>query len=234
MTDPWIDAPEDLEPRLQKHLRLAARANLPPDLVGRYARIHIAAEEVVRHRLRKEQEVREETVRVAALEHGIYEQDAKKARRAYAAARQGQREVYASATGMAQRLAKFGRLLETRHRYLQVDVAARFPLSRIVAASKLMQDFALATKPHPANLAEVKFAKSELSLTEFGHTFTWWRTEVPRYKDKWNDMHLLARCWRLTGTDDLETFQRLVRKLKPERDRQGRTWILGCPPWALS
>jgi hypothetical protein len=116
---------------------------------------------------------------------------------------------------------------------LKLDVADRFPLEAIVAAAKLVRDLAAATVPGN-NLAEIRIAKSEFSRTVAGHTFLWWIAYTPRYKGKWDHLYQLARCWRLTDSKDLEAFKRLVRKVKPAPDPQGGTWILRCPPWALS
>ena len=193
--------------------------------------MHIAAEEVVSHRERSMQKTKDEQVLVAALEHGIYERDPKMARVAYAAACRAQQEVHASATGCSIRLRKLETLLNTRYQSIRTDVMARFPLPDLEAACRLIRDFATATKPH-GRWADVKFAKSELSLTIPGHTFIWW-TLLPTYRGKWTDMHELAICWRLTAANDLDTFQRSVRRLKPKPDSEGRTYILRCPPWAL-
>jgi len=232
MGDPWTNPPEDLEQRLQKHLRMAAKLDLPTDSIRRYAHIHIAAEEVVQDRRNQEQRVRDEAARTAAFEHGICVDDPKRARVAYGAACRAQQEVHASATGCSLRLTKLETLLETHFRSLQIDIAHKFPLPELLSASKLIKEFAVATAPHP-NWADLKIAKSELSLTVPGHTFMWWRTTIQQYNGKSNDMFRLARCWRITDVADIATFQRLVRKLKRERDRQGRTYILRCPQWAL-
>lgn len=232
MDDPWKTVPEDLELRLRQHVQKAGRLNLEPSLLAKYARVHIAAEEIISHRAKGEQEVRDMQARVAASEHGIHEDDPKKARAGYAAACRIQQQVHASATGCSQRLTKLEGLLETRYSSLQVDVRDKFPLPGILAASQLIRDFAAATAPH-GRWAEVKFAKSELSLTVSGHTFLWWWTRIPRYNGKWKDMYALARCWHMTDARDLDTFERVVRKQKPKPDSQGGTWILPCPPWAL-
>jgi hypothetical protein len=170
--------------------------------------------------------------RVAAAEHGIHEEDPEAARAAYAQARKAQRELFNSATGLAKRLQGFEELLKLKYQWLQIDVASKFPLPDVLAACNLLTSFATATTPHPNNLAEVKMAKSELSLTIQGHTLLWWRTYLPPYKGKWQDLHALARRWRLTDTHDLEAFQRQVRKSRPVKDASGMTHILRCPPWA--
>jgi hypothetical protein len=233
MGDPWTNPPEGLDLLVQRYVRKAGKLNISPDLLAKYARILIAAEEVVAERERSEQSVQDETARVAAAEHGVYEDDPQKARKAYKAARQRQQALHNSATALAGTLAQFERVLKARHGSLQVEVADKFPLADILAASNFIREFAAATTPHPADLAEIKFAKSELSLTLPGHTFMWWRNYVPKYRGQWNDMYALARCWRLTDAQGLDTFQRRVKKLKPSKDSQGRNWILGCPPWAI-
>jgi len=233
MDDPWKNAPSDLDKRVQQCVQRAGKLKIPEDRLVKYARMLIAAEEVLAHRAWMEQSTRDTVALVAAAEHGIYENDPKKARAAYAAARQAQREVFNSATALANRLVRFEELLKLRHRSLQVDAASKFPLADVLAASNVIRSFAAATTPHPNNLAEVTLAKSELSLTKAGHAFLWWRTCIEPYGGKWDHMYALARQWHLTDARDLETFRRLVRKSKPIRV-QGGTFILGCPPWALS
>src|SRR5262245_16370372 len=45
------------------------------------------------------------------------------------------------------------------------------------------------------------------------------------YRGKWADMHALARAWRLSDTDDTESFRRYVMKIS-----KGVTQILASPP----
>jgi hypothetical protein len=228
---PWDSAPQNLEKRIQDLVRRANGLGIERDLVARYARILIAAEEIIEEREADLTETRDEVARVAVLEHGISEAEPRKARRAYAQARQAQQEIYNSALALATKLDRFQTLLAQHHSLLQVEVHGQFPLARITEACKVIQDFAKATLPHPSNLAEVKFAKSPLSLSKAGHTFIWWRNRMPNYEGKWKDMHLLARRWHLSDAKDVATFQRSVRKHKGEKVGD-RTIFLPPPPWA--
>ena len=171
------------------------------------------------------------SILVAASQHGIEEKDPKKARAAYAAATRAQQAIHGSATGIANRFVKFERVLNAGHRLLQVDVGAKFPLASLLEATELIKQFAIATAPHP-NWADMKMAKSELSLPPSGHAFVWWRKYM-RYPGQWQDMFTLARLWHLTNAKDIDTFKRLARKMTPTKDPEGRTVILRCPPWAL-
>ncbi len=233
MTDPWKEQPADLGDRIKDLLRRASKLNLEPELIDQYARIFIAAQEVVEQRDRDEQKTSDIVACVAAAEHGIYTDDPVQARTAYASARAGQQQVYASASGCAGKLTKLERLLEMHYRQIRVDVAERFPLKDLVGAVHLVRDFAAAAAPGK-NLATFKMQKSELSRTIAGHTFSWWFYYVPRYKGKWADMHSLARCWHLTDVESREAFKRSIRKVRPAPNPQGGTIILSCPPWALS
>lgn len=232
MSDVWEKAPEDLEVRIGTYAKKAKTLKIPEDRVAQYARILIAAEEVVAARLRDEQRIRDETVLGAAAMHGFSGRDPEKARVAYARARKAQAELHNSAGGLVKRLATFERLLNEHHETLYFDVANRFPSNLLIGAIQLLREFAASISDFH-NFAEIKIARSELSLTIPGHTFMWWRKLIPRYPGQWSDMYALAQCWRLTDATCIDTFQRTVRKLKPERDSQGRTFILGCPPWAL-
>jgi hypothetical protein len=233
MTDPWKEQPAELGDRIKDLLRRASKLNLEPQLIDEYARIFMAAQEVVAQRDRDEQRTSDIVACVAAGEHGIYTDDPVKARTAYASARVAQQRVHASASGCSGRLTKLEKLLETHHHALQEDVASRFPLKDLLAAVHLVREFASATAARN-NLAEFKMQKSELSRTIAGHTFLWWHAYLPRYKGKWSNMYSLARCWRLTDAKDLEAFQRIVRKVRPAPHPDGGTVILRCPPWALS
>jgi len=233
MDDPWKIPPANLEDQVKRYVRLATKKAINPDLVKAYARILIAATEVVAHRGRLEQATRDEVARVAAGEHGIYTDDPVEARKVYNAARRAQQEVHASAKACSTRLIRLQGLVQKRYESLPTDVVAEFPLDDVIAATEFIRRFATKTAPHPVNLAEFKMTKSDLSQTAAGHTFLWWRYYVPGHKGKWIDMHDLACCWRLTGAEDLGTFKRSVRKLKPEKDLLGRPSILRCPPWAL-
>ena len=182
MSDPWDTMPEGLDGRVEAYLKKAAKLAITPDLVKKYALIVVAAEEVLLHRDEMLRATREEAIQVAALEHGIDEPDPKKARKAYSAARQGHQTIHTSAKSCAKNVSRFEIVLTRRYKSLQVDVAGRFPLNDLVAACKLIRDFAEATKPHPHDLGKVKFAKSPLSLTAAGHTFVWWRKVANQYR----------------------------------------------------
>ena len=232
MNDPQNAAPETLAQRVQKMVERARKLGISNDLVAKYARMVIAAEEVVAYRAATERLILDEMAIVAALEHGICESDPEKARVLYAAARKAQLELHNSAKGVALRIGHFKKQLAARHGSLQVDAAGRFPLDDVMAACDFIAGFAAATAPHPSNLAVVKFAKSELSFTKEGHALQWWQQCMPKYKDKWGDMHKLALCWHLTFAKDIRTFQRGVRKLRPVKTLPQGTWMLRCPPWA--
>lgn len=232
MGDPWKNVPGDLEHRVQQKAKRAESLGIAGDLVAKYARILIAAEEVVSNRAQEEQDVRDEATSVAAAEHGIYEDDPQKARASYATARKSERQLYNSVAGLAKTLIRFEKVLKAGHRFLQVDVSRKFPLEAILGASSFIKAFAQATIPHPANLAEIEITKSEFSLTLANHTFLWWNTYVAHYEGRWEHMHALARCWNLTKVKDVEDFRRMVVKVKPTLG-DGGGWILGCPRWAI-
>jgi len=213
---------------------MAAELGIANDLVVRYARILVAAEDVLASRAELEEETKAKVVQVAAAEHGIEERDPKKARAAYSAARQAQQEIHNSVKGCASRLSRLEDLLRERYRLIQVDVANRFPRKDILAAIELIKAFAAATAPHPHNLAEVKMIKSDLSLSRAGHTLLWWRLMTPPHRFHWADTYALALCWRVSDAKDIAEFKRRCRKLRPKPNSLGMASILGCPPWACS
>jgi hypothetical protein len=198
-----------------------------------YARIVVAAEEVIKHREHLEQSAHDLMAITAAAEHGVETQDPTKAAQVYAEARVAQQQIYASAKALSVKLARFEDVLKERYKLLPGSVAGRFPIERVLEAGRLIHEFAAASKPAPSNILKFKVAQSEVSLTKEGHTFLWWRRFIEKYDGQWSDMYHLSVCWRLTDAKDLCTFQRRVRKLKPIKDSLGMTWILGCPPWAL-
>jgi hypothetical protein len=225
-------APSDLEERTAKYVKLAATLLIAPDLVARYARILIAAEEVVSDRERTEREIRDESARIAALQHGVNpaDGDPKKARAAYARARKEQQAVHNSAKGLALQIERFERILEPRYGSMLIPFRQKFGLADITAACSLLKKVAAESAPHTTNLADVKIAKSSLSLSKAEHTYLWWRRYIQ--DSRWEDMHGLARCWHLTNSKRLDDFQRRVRMVKPI-DEIGEKWFLRCPPWAV-
>jgi hypothetical protein len=226
--DPFKHAPENLESLIQEHVQRAKGLAIEESLVFRYARILIAADEVVKDRIRR---IDRQSLRAAA-EHGVFVTDPAKARLAYSAARRNQQQIHNSVTGCSKKLRKFDQVLSARYKSLPQDVISHFPLEEIRAASERLHTFASATALQP-NLLNPGMARSPLSLTKSQHALIWWRSCIPHYRGKWHDMHTLARRWRLTNTKDLDHFKRLIRKPRPELDIAGRPWILGCPPWAL-
>jgi hypothetical protein len=232
MNDPWKVPPESLNQRVSDYVKKAGKLEIPEDRLRKYARILIAAEEVLKHRDGLDREARDITALVAASEHGFDTNDPGEARAAYAAARKAQQELHASSSGCAKRLEKLRELIETRHRRLRIGVASKFPIQDLAAAIELLQAFASATAPG-RNLTDFKMAKSELSQTALGHSLMWWRIYIPRFRGQWVEMHELARRWRLTDAKNVETFKRLARKFKPVRAPEGMLSALRCPPWAL-
>ena len=231
MNDPSKNIPKELKPRVAQLVTSARNLDIKPALRLKYARMFVAAEAMVADLEARLQSIRNQVAIIAAFEHGILEDDPEKARAAYARARQAQQEIHTSATHLSARLTKFEGLIKGGHGLLRTDVAAEFALADIISATAFIRRLAAATKPNPANLAEVKFTKSEFHRTVAGHTFFWWRTLVPQDQRRWKEMHALALCWRLTDVQDSGDFRRMVLKLKPFQVL-GVTFRTRCPPWA--
>ena len=231
MSDVFEVTPEDVEERVQHFVKIAQNSMIPEYRLTKYARMLVAAEEVVLARGRDEQEVRDKSAIFAAAVHGIPESDPDKARAAYAEARKAQNEVHESAKSCALKVDHLKEILKPRFVSLHFEVAHKFPLENILSACELIKDFAAATAL-TKSLVNVAIAKSELSLSAPSHALVWWRYYVEWYRGKWNDMHTLACCWHLSEAKDLSEFQRRVRTLARTRDELGRIAILGCPRWA--
>jgi hypothetical protein len=229
--DPWKFRPRDLDYRVVMLAKRAKELKVPADRLRKYTLIRIAAEEVLAHRARLEQKARDELAIAAASDHGVFTDDPKKASTAYAQARKAQQEVHASSVGCARRLEKLQNLLATRHKSLPRRVAKDFPIEKITSAISVIQGFAAASAP-ARNVLNFKMAHSDLSFTEAGHTYFWWRFYIPG-KGRWQERYDLAFCWRLTDADCLENFKRQVKTLKSVRVDARMTSFLPCPPWAL-
>jgi hypothetical protein len=232
MDDAWNSPPTDLDKRIHKYTKQAAGLGVRPDLIKKCARIAIAAQHIAHYQAQQEQETRDDMARVAAFEHGVIEEDPHKARAAYAKARQRHQAIHNSARGLANRIKKFEDLLKPGYRSMSGTLREKFTLAEIVAACDLLNRFAVESTPHPNNLAEVKFAKSELHGSAAERTFLWWRYYLRDPRPTWQEMFELSRRWNLTEARDISDFRRRVRKAKPVKTQVG-TFILPCPPWAL-
>jgi hypothetical protein len=233
MSDTWKDGPPaDLDLRVQRLLGRAKKLGIDGDLLVKYARLVIAAEEVLADREKGLRETRGESAILAAAQHGIWEDDPARAKVAYQTARKGERQLHNSARALASKLAGFEKVLTPRYPYIQNEAASKFPLEKLLDACQLLREFATATTPFADNLLEFKFAKSPLSLTKEGHALQWWHLRMPKYVRKWENMYALARCWHLSAAKDIIDFRRVVRKLPQEKTLNAGTFYLGCPPWA--
>jgi hypothetical protein len=207
---------------------------LPEERVTQFAHMLVAAEEVVSHRARALQHSYDAVAILSASEHGAHESDPQEARRAYGNARKAQQIIHNSVRGLACDVRKFEQLLSSKYDSLQRNVKEEYPLKDIVAACNLLKAFAAQTKLPPEGPLEITIRKKARGcLTKSGHAFQWWRAFMPQYSSKWNDMHSLARHWRLTDAKDLESFQRHVKRLEKIEIAGGVTTIMPCPRWAL-
>ena len=54
---------------------------------------------------------------------------------------------------------------------------------------------------------------NERERSEIAQAYIWWRSKIPPYRGKWNDMHRLAFAWKMSPSRSVKGFRTVVTRI---------------------
>ena len=146
------------------------------------------------------------------------------AEKEYRQGRKALQIVHNSSYSASIAVRRLHRVLTTHRSELPQHIRDSFPPEKIQMMLDILRDLWEATEPREDSLrAKKRLCRSDFSATK--EAYIWWHDRGPTNRGRWNDMHAVARAWRLTGIKDVESFRRYVH-----RKCHGLPSTLACPP----
>ena len=157
--------------------------------------------------------------------HGMHDGYAQpnEAEKEYRQGRQARQFVHSSAFSAIVAMRRLHSVLTTRQGRLPQDLRESVPPEKIQMILDTLRDLWESTEPVEDYLKlNEGLCRSDFSATK--QAYILWHDQGPAHHDRWNDMHAVARAWRLTGIKDVASFRRYVLRIC-----HGLTSTLGVP-----
>lgn len=190
----------------------ALKLGIHPDRLVKYAFLRATAErEAQGDAVSMEHAIRSKTELVGEL-HGLptgYRDDAE-ASGQYRRGRRARQQIAASLEGLLTRWRAFEAVLEKHGGELPAHLQPQFSHENLAGTRELLRGMQSVLTLGSDALSEKNRPRA---LSAGAQTYIWWRFVMARYRGKWNDMHQLARVWRLSDAKDVETFRSMVVRI---------------------
>jgi hypothetical protein len=157
--------------------------------------------------------------------HGVHDGYAQpnEAEKEYGQGRKACQFVHSSTLSAIVAMRRPHSVLTKRQGELPQDIRDSFPPEKIKIMLDSLKDLGESTEPVEHYLtANQRLCRSDFNATR--QAYIWWHDHGPSNRDRWNDMHAVARAWRLTGIKDVGSFRRYVLHVC-----HGLTSTLGFP-----
>ena len=227
--------PPAMHSRLSELLKQAAALKLPvdkeiqPNRLVKYALLLVTAERELQGAAVSTEHTARARAELLGEKHGFehgYERVAE-AQQIHRRGRQARQCIEASLGRVLKTWREATRVIHKYRAQLPVSALRAVCNPRLEVIENGLRDMRRAvsldtTLTRPANSSGSSSTRSILACRL-------WDTLIPRYRCKWREMHELARTWRLTKTDSIESFSSIVRKRRVGMEgmtiRLGSAWM---------
>jgi hypothetical protein len=143
--------------------------------------------------------------------------------------RAASRQVHAAAAAAYKKLARLSKVHEKNFADLPKHIRDRWPVAHIqqVSESILQLSRWADRRRDPLKAARARAVKRNRP-TRAAQTYIWWR-EFVEPEASWDEMYALAKLWRISDSQDIASFQRVVKR-EMAKVRKAGTVRFCAPP----
>jgi hypothetical protein len=209
-----IQLPSVVASRISVLVREAPSRLIDPKRVVKYAFLYATAEQQALSDAVSRDHARRAKLELAGEIHGFeagYQDDAE-ARRQYRIGRRARQQVQASLDALLGQWKVFEQVVEKHRSELPVHAQSRFSGSTLREFAKGLHKMRIAIVLDEEDLTRENDAEPA-GRSAIAQTYIWWSLIMAPYSKKWNDMHQLARAWRMSPSLSVKDFQTVVRRI---------------------
>jgi hypothetical protein len=199
--------------RIEALVRKALHLAISPARLFKYAFLLEHAESQMQGEEVSEDHKARSQLELAAALHGLpadYPDPAEVMRR-YKAGRRARQQIKASIDAVVGEWRRLEQVVQRHRAKLPLHLHSRFTNETMSDVQKVLHKMGNATVLDEEDLVNKKDGERKLSPT--AQTYVWWRSVLPTYRGKWNDMHQLAFAWKMSPTASVKRFRFVVERI---------------------
>jgi hypothetical protein len=209
----YFRLPSALASRISILMRQALPQGVRADRVLKFAFLYANAERFARGDSVSKDHTRRSKLELAGAIHGLqtgYRDDVE-AKQRYRRGRQARQHTKASLESVLRPWRRFKQVVRKHRSELPEHVQPPFSDAILGGVAKALQNMGIAITCDEDDLATQPGNERERS--EIAQAYIWWRSKIPQYRGKWNDMHRLAFAWKMSPTGSVKGFRTVVNRI---------------------